>query len=144
MDNGATMQILECLGQLVYDEADMDVLEYALRNDVMQVCLHELKQQINVLVVVSADSVHQFDNVGVVQLLEDLDFAVGALGVGGVLEGIEDLLESEDALGGLLLDLPDVAVGTRADLLEDVEATQDVRLDEGSVVLRHSSGKLNN
>lgn len=123
MDNGPTMQILECLGELVDDETDMDVLEDALGNDVMQVCLHELKQQINVLVIVSADGVYQFDDVGVVQLLEDLDFAVGALSVGGVLEGIEDLLQGEHALGGLLLDLPHVAVGTRAHLLEDVEAT---------------------
>jgi len=29
----------------------------------------------------------------VVELFQDLDFAEGALGVGGVLEGVEDLLQ---------------------------------------------------
>ena len=55
--------------------------------------LHELEEEVDVLVVVGADGLVQLDDVGVVELFQDLDFAEGALGVGGVLEGVEDLLQ---------------------------------------------------
>ena len=92
MDDCAAVEVLECLGELVDDEPDVYVFEDALRDDVVQVCLHELEQQVHVLVVVRADGVHQLYDIGVVQLLQDFDLAVGALRVGGVLECVEDFL----------------------------------------------------
>lgn len=54
MDDGSRVQILERFGELVDDEANVHVLEYSLGDDVMQIRFHELKKQINVLIVVSA------------------------------------------------------------------------------------------
>jgi len=92
VDDCAAVEVLERFGELVHDEPDVYVLEDALRDDVVQVCLHELEQQVYVLVVVRADGVHQLYDIGVVQLLQDLDLPVRALRVGRVLECVENFL----------------------------------------------------
>lgn len=137
MNNGSSMHVLERFGELIDNESNVDVLEYALGDDVVEIRLHELEEQVYVLIIISADGVKELDDVGMVELLEDLDFSIGALRISGMLKCIEYLLKRENALGGLLFHLPHVAVCPRAYLLQDVEATQDVALDEGSVVLRH-------
>jgi hypothetical protein len=82
----------------------------------VEVGLHELEDQVEVLVIFCADDVVQFDDVGVVEFVQEDNFAVGPLRVGGVLEGIEDLLEREHLAGFFVGDLPDVAVGAAAQL----------------------------
>lgn len=131
------MHVLERFGELIDNESNVYVLEYALGDDVVEIRLHELEEQVYVLIIISADGVKELDDVGMVELLEDLDFSIGALRIGCMLKCIEYFLKREDALRGLLFHLPDMAVCPRAYLLQDVEATQDVALDEGSVVLRH-------
>ena len=44
------------------------------------------------------------------ELLENLYLAVGALGICGVLECVEDLFECENSFGRLLFYFPDVSV----------------------------------
>lgn len=61
----------------------------------MEICLHELEDEVEILVIFSADDLVELDDVGVVEFLEEDDLAEGALGVGGMLESIEDLLESK-------------------------------------------------
>jgi hypothetical protein len=61
----------------------------------MKVCLHELEHKVEILVIFGTDHLVQFYDVGVIKLLEEGDLAEGPLGVGGVLEGIEDLFQSE-------------------------------------------------
>jgi hypothetical protein len=41
----------------------------------------------------------QLDYVRVLELLENFYFSVGTLGISGVLEGIEDLLEGKNPFG---------------------------------------------
>lgn len=127
------MQVLERFGELVEYEPHVHVLEDPLRDDVVQVCLHVLKKQINVLVVLRANGIVELDDIGVVQLAQDLYLAVGALRVGGVLESIEYLLQRQHATRPLLFHLPDVAVGTGTHLLYHCETTQDVRLERVGV-----------
>lgn len=130
---------------MIYDEANVDILEDSFRNDVVEVCFHVLEEQINVFVIVGADGVIEFNDVRVFQLLQDLYFSKGTLGVSGMLKGIEDLFESEYSFGGFFLYLPDVAIGSRAHFLKYGEAFEDVTFDIGRVVLRHKSNvsKLN-
>lgn len=92
----------------------------------MQIGLHELKQQVHVFIVVCADGIDQFDDVGMIKLFQDFYFPVGTLGVCGMLECIEYLLQRQNSLRRLLLNLPHVTVCPRAHLLEDVETAQDV------------------
>ena len=90
MNNGGRMEILEGFGQLVNDKPDMYIFEYALGNHIMKICFHELKQQIDIFVVVCANRFKQFYDVGVLKLFEDLDLAVGTLGVSCVLKSIKN------------------------------------------------------
>jgi hypothetical protein len=62
---------------------------------IMKVGLHELEDKVEILIIFSPNDLVQFDYVGVVKLLQEGDLAEGALCVGGVLEGIEDLFECE-------------------------------------------------
>ena len=63
------------------------------------------------------------------ELHEEHDLSVSALGVGGVIEGVEVLLEGLHLFALLVDHLPHVAVCAAADLLLDVEAGQNVGLD---------------
>lgn len=61
----------------------------------MEICLHELEDEVEILVIFCADDLVELDDVGVIEFLEEDDLAEGALSVGGMLESIEDLLESK-------------------------------------------------
>ena len=61
--------------------------------------------------------------------LEEHDLAEGALGVGGVLKGIEYLLECHHLTGLLVHGAPHDAIGSLAKLLDDVVLPQHVPVD---------------
>jgi hypothetical protein len=81
--------------------------------DCVEIGLHEVEDEVDVFVVFGFEDVEEGDDVGVaVELLQEDDFAVGALGVGGVLEGVEYFLQGHHLLGLLIDGLPDHAVGS--------------------------------
>ena len=98
MDDCTAVEVFECFGELVDDEADVYIFEDAFGDDVMEVCFHELKQQVDVFVVVCANSVHQLYDTRVVELFKDLNLSVGALCVCCMLECIENFLKGKHAL----------------------------------------------
>lgn len=51
------------------------------------------------------------------KLLKEDNLAEGALGIGGILKGTEDLLESEDLARLFVLNLPDNTISLKNDLL---------------------------
>lgn len=53
----------------------------------------------------------QLNDVGVIELLQEGYLSEGPLGVGWVLEGIENLFEGEDVTRFFISGFPDVAVG---------------------------------
>lgn len=59
----------------------------------------------------------KLDYVGMVELVQEDDFAESALGVGGVLERIEYFLEGEGLVGFFIGYFPDMPVGSAAQLL---------------------------
>ena len=59
----------------------------------------------------------KLDYVGMVELVQEDDFAESALGIGGVLERIEYFLEGESLVGFFISYFPDVPVGSAAKLL---------------------------
>lgn len=95
----------------------MHVLQYPLADYVVQICLHKLEEQVDVLVIISPDGIVQLDDVGVLELLQNLDLAIGTLGIRRMLECIEDLLQGHHLLGPLVFHLPHMTVGTRTHLL---------------------------
>ena len=68
------MEILQCLCYLIDDVFVVHLFEYALSNDVMQVRLHILEHEVDVLSIFGFNSFFQPNNVVVVKLLENADF----------------------------------------------------------------------
>ena len=143
MDDEPRMQVLQRFGHLVDDKTNVHIFQYIFRYYIVQISLHELKDQINVLTIVCPQSIVKLNDIGVFRLFEDLDFAVGTLGVGGVLEGVEDFFEGVYFFSGFLLYFPDVAIRARAHFFNDIEAAKDVAFDVGGVGLRHDDVPLN-
>jgi len=44
VDDGCGVEIFECFCELVHNEPDVDILEYAFGDDVVEVGFHELEQ----------------------------------------------------------------------------------------------------
>ena len=65
------------------------IFENFLANSIVEICLHELENEVQIFVVLRSNDSVEFDDVLVIDLVEEDDFAVGALGVSGVLKGIE-------------------------------------------------------
>lgn len=93
---------------------------------IMKIRLHELEDKVEILIIFSSDDLVQFDDVGVIELLQESDLAKGALCVGGVLEGIEDLFECEGISWFFICNFPDVAIGATAYLFDEGVFLEDV------------------
>lgn len=85
----------------------------------MKVSLHELEDKVEILIIFSPDDLVQFDDVGVVELLQERNLSKGALSIGGVLESIEDLFQCQGISWFFICNFPDVAVGTTAYLFDE-------------------------
>ena len=55
----------------------------------MKISFHILKDQIEILIILSSDNLAQLDYVWMLKLLEQDDLAICSLGIGWMLEGIE-------------------------------------------------------
>ena len=71
----------------------------------------------------------QLNNVGIMNFLEKDDLAVGPLGVGWMLEGIEYFLQGLGLSRLLIGHLPYYPVGSAADLFYDGVSFKNVGLD---------------
>ncbi len=84
----------------------------------MQVDVHVLEHQINVLVVLRPQDFLEYYDVWVLQLLQKHYFPVGPLSIRRVRESIEVLFQGPVLFAGLTLRLPDDAVSAAAYFLE--------------------------
>lgn len=89
MNNVGFMQILNSFDQLVKNVTIVKIFEDFLSDSIVEICLHELKNQVQIFIVFRSNDSVEFDNVLVIDLVEEDDFAVGALGVGGMLKGVK-------------------------------------------------------
>lgn len=81
MDDICGVQVFHAFADLVHDVSIMQILEDLLADGIVEICFHELKHQVEVLVVVGTDHVVQLDYVRVRQLVQVADLPVRALGV---------------------------------------------------------------
>jgi len=95
----------------------VDILQDIGADGGVQVGLHVLEDQVEVAVVVGLEDICERDDVLMpLHLLQEHDLTKGALGVGGVLEGVEDLLQRAAVLCPLVHGLPHDTVGALAQL----------------------------
>lgn len=103
----------------------------------MKVGFHELENQINVLVIVGPEGIVEFYYVGVLGLFENLDLAIGALCVGGMLKGVKYLFECVYFFGGFFLHFPYMSIGTGSYFFYDIKAPENMTLYVSGIRLRH-------
>lgn len=88
------MHILETLENLVDDVLLMNILENVSSYNRVEVCVHEVKHQVDVPIVLSPNHVLKPNNVFMsVQFLEENDLSEGPLGVSRILESIKVFLK---------------------------------------------------
>ena len=81
----------------------------------MEISIHEIKDQVNVSIVLSSDNVLQPDDILMPrQLLQKDDLSEGSLRVCCILECIKVLFESHDVFGLLIYGLPHDTVSSLA------------------------------
>lgn len=91
VDEFARVHIFECLEELVDDELLVDLLEDASADDDVQVCLHIVKYQIEILVILCLYYIEQSDDVFVaVQFLQEHYFPKCSLRICCVMKCIEN------------------------------------------------------
>mmetsp|Transcript_53348 Transcript_53348/g.108529 ORF Transcript_53348/g.108529 Transcript_53348/m.108529 type:complete len:356 (+) Transcript_53348:57-1124(+) len=113
-----SVHVVQRLQQLVAHILLVDVLQDVGADDVVQIRFHIVEHKVDVLVVLRTDNVQQPDDVVVAtELLEVHDLTERALGVRGVAEGVEALLERYRVAGTAVHGFPHNAVGPLAQLL---------------------------
>lgn len=90
----------------------------------MQISFNQLEHHVQIFAVPGLDDGVQGDDVGVVELVQNCNFPIGALGIYFVLKGIEHLLEGVFFVRTFLSDFPDVAIGATTQELFDFEERQ--------------------
>jgi len=127
VDQPAGVAVEQRLEALVHDELLVHRLEDVGADDGVEVGLHVVEDEVDVLVVLRLQHVLQPDDVLVPrQPLQVHDLAERALRVGGVLEGVEDLLEGDRLLVLLVDRLEDDGVRPLPQLLRHVVLAEDV------------------
>jgi hypothetical protein len=131
MDQVRIMQEINRFGDLIDYVLFVSLLQIGalavLANERMEINVHMLEDQIDVLIVLGTNGLLQSYDIIVFQLPKEHDLPVGALRISGVRKGIEVFLESLNYFRLTVNHLPDMAVGSTADLLDNLVALQDVR-----------------
>ncbi len=115
------VHIFETLENLIDYVPFVNVLKNVGFDDSVEVRLHEIENQVDVLVVLGPDDVQKLDDVLMtIKFLQEDDLSEGSLSVCGVLERIEHLLESTHSFALLVDDLPDDSICALTHFLLDL------------------------
>lgn len=123
------MQIIHGFGRLVEDVLLVFVSKDFLPDQGVQVNIHMLEDQVDVLTIFCFDHLFQHDDVGVLQLHQKHYFSVGPLRVSRVIKRIEIFLQSLCLIGPAVDHFKHMPVCSTADLLDNFEPSQHVGLD---------------
>lgn len=106
----------------------MQIFKDFLADSIVKVCLHKLKYQVQIFVVLSFNYSVEFYNIFVIDLMQKDDLTISALGVCGVLKSVKYFFESKGFACFNLLNFPNVAVSSTADFFEKFVPVEDVIL----------------
>ena len=95
----------------------------------MKVWLHVLKDQVKISLVSGFDDFMEFNDMFMFHLVEEWDFSVGSLCIGGVLEGVKDFFKGKCLMGFFIGHFPDMAVGSTSEKFFDIVEFDDMRLN---------------
>jgi hypothetical protein len=96
----------------------------------MQVRLHEIEHQVQILVIFRLNDILQSDDISMVShLLQEHNFPESALGISSIMESIEYLLQGNSLLSLLIACFPDYSVSALPQLLLYVVLLKNMWLD---------------
>lgn len=131
MDQARIMQEINGFGDLIDYVLFVTLLQIGalsvLTNECMEINIHMLKNQIDVLIVLSTNGLLQGYDITVLELPKEHYLPVGPLRISRVRKGIEVFLQRLNHFSMTVNDLPDMAVRSTTDLFDDLVAFQDVR-----------------
>ena len=78
----------------------------------MEICVHVLEDYIDITVVLCSEYTPDFDDILMIQFLEEHDLSECSLGISGILKCVEDLLKRENFSRFFIEHLPDNAIRT--------------------------------
>jgi hypothetical protein len=91
------VHIFQTFEALINDVLLVDILENICSDNGVQICIHEIKNKVNISIILRPDYVLKSNDVFMtVQLLQEDDFSKCPLSIGCVLKGIEVFLERND------------------------------------------------
>mmetsp|Transcript_35640 Transcript_35640/g.57417 ORF Transcript_35640/g.57417 Transcript_35640/m.57417 type:complete len:443 (+) Transcript_35640:359-1687(+) len=124
------MHELERLEELIDDVLLVNLLQDVGTDYRMQIRLHVVADEVNVLIIVGLEHIQQpYDVFVAVEFLQEHDLAESSLRIGGVLEGVEALLQGNN-LASLFVDgFPDDTVSSASKLLNDLVLSEHVPVD---------------
>ena len=123
------MEVVNGLGDLINNEALVFFFQNILSYQRIEVDVHKLKDEVDVAFVLGFDYFLQGDDVRVLDLIEEHDFAVRALGVSRVLERVEVLFQCVNCLVLFVDHFPYDAVSSASDFFDNFIPLQDVGFD---------------
>lgn len=123
------MEVVNGLGDLINNEAFMFFLQNIFSYERIEVDVHKLKDEVDVAFVLCFDYFLQGDDVRMLDLIEEHDFAVRALGVSGVLERVEVLFQCVNCLVFFVDHFPYHSVSATSNFFDNFIPLQDVGFD---------------
>lgn len=129
MDKAHFVEILCANQKLIKHIFFVNALQDVLVNGVVKVCLHVLKNQIYVPMILANKHLMKLDDIRMLYFLEYGDFPESPLSIGSVLESLKYFFEGIGFFTGLMDYFPDVAIGTGAEFFENLIGLKNGGLD---------------
>ena len=123
------MEIVNSFCCLIDDISFMLISKHIFSNKGVQVDVHEFKKNVDVPLVARPDYLLQFNDVRVLELLQEHYFSVGSLSICRVLKCIEVLLQGKRTVSSAIHDLPDNSVCSAPYFFCYLETLGDVSFD---------------
>jgi len=127
VDDASAVEVLEGLEELVDDELLVHLFEDVCADDGVKIGLHVLEHEVDIAVVLGLHNIQQLEDVLMIaELLKEHDLTEGSLCIGGVLEGIKDLLHSDDFASLYRHSLPHNTVSALTNALLNLITSRDL------------------
>lgn len=136
MNQLSGVQIVYRFGDLIDYVSLMLLLQNILSDQSVQVDIHELKNKVNVTLILRFDYFLQGNDIRMFYFIEEHHLPIGSLSVGGILESIEVLFQGMDRFIFFINNFPYDSVGTTSYFFDDFVSLQNMRLNF-LVVLTH-------
>lgn len=115
------MHVFQSFEQLVDNEFFVNFLQNTCPDYNVQVCLHKIKHEIEVLIILGFDYVDQSNYIIVaIELLKKHDLSECSLGICGIVKGIENLFQGDNTFQSSIDCFPDDAVSSFTQFLDDL------------------------